>query len=551
MEYESKHLDHLGIVAASCDEIGIVEEIDKAIPPDPRQRLTVGECVKAMVINGLGFASRPLSLTPQFFSNKPLEILIKPGIKADHLNDDVLGRAMDAVYEFGCTTLFSRIAYRAIEKFEIDTSCQHLDTTVMQVHGEYTNQAEIDPWTGDEGQTLISFGRPKDGNQSLKQYLISMIVTNDGGIPMLAETIAGNKSDKKHFRETLKKLKKELKDNDQETYHIADSELYTEPNLPELVSSGIKFITHVPAKIKETERLKLAVKKSEMNKLRKGYWGYELCSIYAGVAQRWLMVYSDQAYKREYTTLKKAIKKEQEKISKALYKLKAQAFSCEKDAIKAARKIIGSSKFHSIKTYEIKSKNTKTGKGRPSADTEVKKEYRIQAGAKLSISKIKKARSLKGKFVLATNDLEVNKQGEYKLCSEEFLDLYKDQQQVERGFRFLKSPLCMTEATFLKKAERIVVLGMLMCLCLIVYAIPQRQLRKRLVETDKTIPNQINQEKQNPTLRWIFQIFEGVEILYKNLNNQTEMLVLNLDNLRKKILELLGFQYQKIYLCTS
>ncbi len=34
-EYRSKNLDHLGIVSQICDNIGIVEAIDKMIPPDP------------------------------------------------------------------------------------------------------------------------------------------------------------------------------------------------------------------------------------------------------------------------------------------------------------------------------------------------------------------------------------------------------------------------------------------------------------------------------------------------------------------------------------
>ena len=61
-EYSSKDLDHLGIVSAMCDEINLVNVIDQLIPPDPRATMTIGETVKLMVINGLGFTSRPLYL---------------------------------------------------------------------------------------------------------------------------------------------------------------------------------------------------------------------------------------------------------------------------------------------------------------------------------------------------------------------------------------------------------------------------------------------------------------------------------------------------------
>jgi transposase len=50
--------------------------------------VNTGEVVKAIILNGLGFVSRPLYLFPDFFQDKPIEHLIKEGIKASDLNDD-------------------------------------------------------------------------------------------------------------------------------------------------------------------------------------------------------------------------------------------------------------------------------------------------------------------------------------------------------------------------------------------------------------------------------------------------------------------------------
>ncbi|MBK5191556.1 MAG: DUF4277 domain-containing protein, partial [Methanosarcinales archaeon] len=61
-EYSSKNLDHLGIVATVCKEIGVAEEIDRIVGVDPRQKVTCGEAVVAMVLNALGFVGRPLYL---------------------------------------------------------------------------------------------------------------------------------------------------------------------------------------------------------------------------------------------------------------------------------------------------------------------------------------------------------------------------------------------------------------------------------------------------------------------------------------------------------
>ena len=100
VEYQIKDLDHLGIVAGICDKIGLVEIIDEYIGPQKR-KVSVGIAVKAMILNGLGISSRFLYLTPEYYSNKPIEFLLGKGICAEDLNDDSLGRALDVLFEKG------------------------------------------------------------------------------------------------------------------------------------------------------------------------------------------------------------------------------------------------------------------------------------------------------------------------------------------------------------------------------------------------------------------------------------------------------------------
>ncbi len=51
MEYTSKNIDHLGIVAGVCKEIGLAQEIDNLVGINEKQIVTTGEAVTAMVIN--------------------------------------------------------------------------------------------------------------------------------------------------------------------------------------------------------------------------------------------------------------------------------------------------------------------------------------------------------------------------------------------------------------------------------------------------------------------------------------------------------------------
>ena len=92
-----ERLDHLGLIASVINDLGLVSLIDARLKPDDQEAITPGEAVKGMILNGLGFANRPLSLSPQFFANKPLDLLFRPGVKAEMFNRFKLGRTLDEV----------------------------------------------------------------------------------------------------------------------------------------------------------------------------------------------------------------------------------------------------------------------------------------------------------------------------------------------------------------------------------------------------------------------------------------------------------------------
>ena len=126
---------------------------------------------------------------------------------------------------------------------------------------------------------------------------------------------------------------------------------------------------------------------------------------------------------------------------------------------------------------------------------------------------------------------------------------YKDQQSAEGGFKFLKDPWFMVDSFFVKKANRIAALMMVMTLSLLVYNFAQYELRKALRQQDETLPNQLGKAVQNPTLRWIFQIMEGIGIvkICDQAQNLISAMVTNLDELRLKIIRLFGEPICEMY----
>jgi transposase len=137
-QYQSEVLDHLGLVAGMFDELGIGDILDQATQQDPQTRdLTVGEAVKAMVLNGLGFVNQALYLVPMFFQNKPTYRFISPRVAPEQLNDDALGCTLDTRYTYGVTELYSLIAAGAAKRLGLTPTYGHLDTTSFHVDGHY------------------------------------------------------------------------------------------------------------------------------------------------------------------------------------------------------------------------------------------------------------------------------------------------------------------------------------------------------------------------------------------------------------------------------
>src|SRR5918992_93305 len=90
-----ERLDHLGLIASVIKDLRLIDMIDTRLVPDAQEEITPGEAVAGMILNGLGFANRPLSLTPQFLTNKPLDLLFREDIRAEMFNRFKLGRTLD------------------------------------------------------------------------------------------------------------------------------------------------------------------------------------------------------------------------------------------------------------------------------------------------------------------------------------------------------------------------------------------------------------------------------------------------------------------------
>lgn len=140
---ESKTLENDGLVAAMSDELGLGDIIDEAIEQDMDKRFVrIGQAVKAMVLKGLGFVNQRLYLFPTFFQDKPVDRLIGEGLFASELNEHVMGRSLDALYESDVTGLYSQISVKSAQTLELKGETGHLDSTIFHTDGAYNNEKD-------------------------------------------------------------------------------------------------------------------------------------------------------------------------------------------------------------------------------------------------------------------------------------------------------------------------------------------------------------------------------------------------------------------------
>jgi transposase len=513
-------------VAGLVDEIGIVEILNQRLGIDPREKVSTGVIVKAMMLNGLGFVSAPLYLFGQFFEGKATEQLLGQGIKPEHLNDDRLGNVLDELYTRGLSELFLEISLAAANKFEIKRETAHLDSTSFHVDGAYQNP--------EPGVIEITYGYSRDHRPDLKQFMMNLICVGDGDIPVLMEIASGNQSDKVRFAGLFQEFRQQW------TFDglcIADGALYSADNLTAM--TGLRWLTRVPLSIKAAATLVDEVAELTPS-IIKGYSLKESRSEYAGIEQRWILVESQARRNSDLKQLAKKIEQYQHKYQQEFQTLSHQEFACVADAMNAANQLAKTMKWHQLSALDIVEKPHHDKAGKPKQDAVPTRISYHVTGTVIAIdSEIAAQRVRCGRFILASNVLDLS-----QLSADDALREYKAQQGVERGFGFLKDPLFFTSSVFLKSPKRIAALGMIMALCLLVYNLGQRQLRQALTQAEETIPNQLGQPTTTPTLRWVFQCFMAVHLVVFQGVQQ----IVNLTDERKHILRFFCDACRRYYL---
>jgi transposase len=165
--------------------------------------------------------------------------------------------------------------------------------------------------------------------------------------------------------------------------------------------------------------------------------------------------------------------------------------------------------------------------------------YKVSCKIALDEDWVLRERELAGRFILASNDTSID--------PETMLEYYKEQNSVERGFRFLKDKRFHVSEVYLKNENRIAALSMLMVLCLLLYSVAEWLFRKILKERNATVMNPRNKPTARPTMKRVFFLFRRVRQVLELVDSTVHCRLLNVNDEIIEIIGLFGGDFEKYY----
>jgi len=436
-----KTIGSLYLLKPFVSALQIREIIDRIVPMErDAGRLSHGEAIEQLVLNRLHDPC-PLVHLEDWAENAGLLELYH--IRPNDLNDDRLGRALDAIAPY-IDDIEEAIVLFCLSRFgKIDTDQILWDLTSFYFEGDH------------EDSEMIKYGYNRDQKKDKKQAVVELNVTAKDGIPLCHRTLPGNASDQREALKNLETLKKRLKKKS--FLLIGDRALFTKPNLAGLIGKKIDFVGPLAGKDKE---FILSFPEEQFQALTyttaKGKGGYSGIDTAYRFEQdggyytcRAVVVKSDELCEQQQKTLDKNLAKVDADLQKIRGHLNLRRYKNVDYVADRVKKMLSDQGCYG-KLFHIILKEDEEGA------LTLTWEYENEL--------LEQQRRLLGKYVLATNlDHKTHD-------AEAVLEAYKSRHRVEDQIRTTKSTLKI-RPVFLQTDERIKSLVLVMIIALIVYAL--------------------------------------------------------------------------------
>src|SRR5581483_1284277 len=361
----------------------------------------------------------------------------------------------------------------------------------------------------DPALIAITSGSSRDHREDLKQWMLALATTHDGDIPLFLPPLSGNSSDKVSVLAAVQAIQEPLRATDEAPgVYVADNGVSSEATMRQLNQARIKWISRVSETSTQAKQ-SLAASSETWQTTDDGsmHFACRIRTLPQG-QERWVIVRTNASEQRAQATLQRQVKRAQAEWEKKCWHLGNQRFACEADARAALeREQKGQPAWLDVQS-EVVAHAHHEGRGRPRKDASPPaQQWQIVARVSINQEMVEQEALRNACWIVGTTILSTAEVADQALAATD-----KEPGGVERGFRFLTDPLVLASSVFVKKPERIMALSLIMVLCLLISRLAEFRLRTRLAQTAQTIPDQLQKPTARPTMRWVFQCFEGIEL---------------------------------------
>jgi transposase len=491
-----KQLGSLPVIADFSRRLDIAGVVDRACPIREVASISHGQVIEALIANRLTSPKAMVAVSDWAHAWAVQEVY---DIDPDTLNDDRLGRALDALADQADQVVGS-IGATAIDAFGIDVTRCHWDMTSISLYGAYDRV--------DDEYPAPAYGHPKDRRTDLKQIQTGIAVTADGAIPVFARAYDGNAAEIAQVTDTMRAL--QTLAAPRSFLLVGDSKLISYPNVTAMTDAQVTFIAPLAA-----------------SRVPDG--------LFAGLDQT-------QATFVDYIA-----ERDDDKgfSDRATYRVGEDTMSLtgprKKDPVCTLRRILvystanaaAQAKARALKLAQARTDldtltRTAGTRHHPSIEavtakaTAIARRRRVVACLHTTIGTDDTGKpTFAWTFDQTAIDAEAAADGWYALLTNLPADIdatnvflqYKDQPTVERRYSEFKGPLAVAPI-FLRSNRRIAALITVICLALLIFCLIEREVRRNLAPDTEIRGFYINDRRpRKPTARLILQALGELRLI--------------------------------------
>jgi transposase len=548
-----RRLTYLPVIMDIMRRTGIFTIIDKAIPHDPRSKVTTSECVAVIMCAVFSGHHDLWRMADRLAPFDMTTIMKNPKFNLTFFTEERLAKALDDLYKANLDKLITPLAIQIIENFHLKTDFFYFDTTSLTLFGAYESE-EFGSMTesGVPPPPVVSYGYSKDHRGDLKQIMFGTLVASDGGIPLYGMALDGNCSDNESAAQFFMRVRSMVR-SPREVCCVADSKGWCARVLHVIQTDNLRLLSRLPRShslhdfvmAKEWHNPMRVKRLKPDGKPSKDYYeiiGFDVEEILSfkeidsekksqlrnvTVPARALRVFSSSLLRQKTGTLERTTKSDEKKSKRMIKEWESEAYACEADALRALERYTHSSDlitldFHGV-VRAVKGP-LKRGRGRPKTKNSepalLSNHYRIDYRTVVVSDIIRNQRLVtESTFVL----IRTRNTG-WKMKDEEMIERYKGQYLNEQGFSWLKSGPSYKgiNPIFLATPRRISSLCFLYVVGLMGWTLIQRTVRGNLKKWQSGLPYHRNKPSDMITTRFFLELFPLIQNVPYSTENGLE-----------------------------